>query len=104
MGNCLKRNKETETPRSNSGHFMGFRVVSVKEDYGFSKLLFRCKKRLTRNSEYINIESNLSQTAKTANLFDYEEPLGVLDDQEVHAFLKSEDMEKAESVDEESLV
>jgi len=30
--------------------------------------------------------------------------VGVLDDQEVHAFLKSEDIEKAESVAEESLI
>jgi len=114
----MQRKKEKESAKDQSGHFMGFRVVSMRQEYAFSKILFRCKKRLTRKSEYINIESILSHPEKPANLFDYEEPLGktltvkeeiniligVLDDQEVHAFLKSEDIEKAESVAEESLI
>ena len=76
MGNCMQRKKEKESAKDESGNFMGFRVVSMRQEYGFSKLLFRCKKRLTRKSEYINIESILSHPEKPVNLFDYEEPLG----------------------------
>jgi len=104
MGNCVTRKQEKESSSNKSGYFMGFRVISVRPDSGFSKILFLCKKRLSRNHESINIESILSPSSNPINFFDYEEPLGVLDDQEVNAFLKSEETKNEEIQENEDLV
>jgi len=73
MGNCLHR-KETTSKKSSSS-YMGFKVVSTKNDSKFSKIFFICKKRLSFNRENSNGWFSKGESPRMRTLFEYEDPI-----------------------------